>query len=358
MGKDKYIKNSKKNLIKKYTIAILVSIALFALFVLICNLSAKTKTFKLSETASVDYIVCLKDNEFYNEKFLVADKQYISNLIESIVANYSYNMDTSGKENFECTYSVNAILDIYDTGTKKSLYTYTQNLLPENKILSSDGKVLINEKLTIDYPYFNRVANRFIDTYALSGANASVLKVKLLVKTKYSEESVVALDIPLTKHTFDITQSNQLASTQPVSESTKSSATVMEKISLIGIVLSVCTTAIYSYKLIRKLLDSRTEEQKYRSSVKKILGNYGEYINQTSDFQFKLDEYEIVRVNTFLDLLKIKEDLSRPILMIENKEKTNVVFAITDNSKFIYMFGLNMHQRRLAAKNEQTETKV
>ena len=51
-------------------------------------------------------------------------------------------------------------------------------------------------------------------------------------------------------------------------------------------------------------------------------------------------------IDTFDDMLEIRETLSQPILMVENKEKTGTYFIIPSTTKLLYTYTLRVNKNK------------
>ena len=60
-------------------------------------------------------------------------------------------------------------------------------------------------------------------------------------------------------------------------------------------------------------------------------------------------------IDTFDDMLEIRETLSQPILMVENKEKTGTHFIIPSTTKLLYTYTLKVNKNK---KNDILNKKV
>ena len=58
---------------------------------------------------------------------------------------------------------------------------------------------------------------------------------------------------------------------------------------------------------------ARTPEDVYKLELKKILSNYGSYIQKINN-GFNLDKYEVIEIDKFNDILEIRETIQEPIL--------------------------------------------
>jgi hypothetical protein len=77
-------------------------------------------------------------------------------------------------------------------------------------------------------------------------------------------------------------------------------------------------TTIIIIILIRYIVKTRTAEDIYHKELKKILNNYHSYIQKINN-QFNLSMYQKLKVDTFSDMLEIRDTLQQPILKTKNK---------------------------------------
>lgn len=340
-------------IIKKYVIYTLLLLLIVVICAILYVNNREDNYIGYTESGDIDYKVFLTENDFYEEKYLEENQQYVSSLIKNIVADFKYDMKTSEDIDSNYTYKIDAIININDSNNKKLIYKHKETLLEEKNLTNADNNISINENVEINFNHFNSIAKNFVDTYKLPETTESTLNINLVIKTDKTEETTISLDIPLTKQTISISTNTAFSDESARKIIVSGNNEQVRKATSIVMAISIACLAFIVYNFMEYVIETRTDESIYKSEVRKILLNYGEYINKTQDFQFKLDEYEIIRLQTFVDLIKIKEDLSRPIFMIENKEKTNTIFAITDNTKYMYVFALNLHQELLTEKNEE-----
>ena len=68
--------------------------------------------------------------------------------------------------------------------------------------------------------------------------------------------------------------------------------------------------------------------------------NYGSYIQKVNN-ELELEGYQVLKIDTFHDMLEIRDTIQSPILMVENKEKTRTYFVIP-SSKILYTYCLKV----------------
>ena len=126
----------------------------------------------------------MKDNDFYDTKYMGKNDQYISDLIDYITANFHYILELQDEEiRYEYSYHIEANVAVKDKTTYKNLYTYDETLVPVTERASTTTKTEITENLNIDYNKYNDLIKDFIKTYEIDNVT-STLTVNLYVDVK------------------------------------------------------------------------------------------------------------------------------------------------------------------------------
>ncbi len=349
----------KKRKICLYVILI-VSVSLIAILLsIIAVKKGKTQYAKYNENSSIDYKVYLKENEFFKEKYLDKNSEYIASLIDYINAqfNYSIALDEKGV-NYTYTRRVDAIVEVYDVNGKKPLYKITEELLGSKTESSNNKKqVSIDENIKVDYNHYNNIVNEFKDTYKLGNIN-STLTIKMYVSVKGDCNSLsstpdtqreISLNIPLTTKTMSIEMESNLV------ENTDGLLVCKESDNVILWWFTVALLVILDiFIIIRASLfvtRNRTARDIYKRELKKILNNYHSFIQKVNN-GFDLKPYQLLKIDTFTDMLEIRDTIQQPILMVENKEKNGVHFIIPSNTKILYTFSLKESEIKKQQESE------
>ena len=93
--------------------------------------------------------------------------------------------------------------------------------------------------------------------------------------------------------------------------------------------------------LIKFISDTRSAESIYEKELKKILNNYGTYI-QVLGNGFCFNDYQLLKLDSFTDMLEIRDTIRQPILMKENYQKNSAYFVIPGDTKILYIYRLNV----------------
>ena len=167
-----------------------------------------------------------------------------------------------------------------------------------------------------------------------------VIGVSEKLEGSKSKDSVISLTIPLTTKTMAINLSNNLVDRQDNTIPVKNENTNSIGYLIIGSIFAIIDGYLI-VTVIRYDIKTRTAENIYERELKKILNNYSSYIQvMSSDFDFS--EYEPLKIDSFTDMLEVRDTIRQPILMKENKEKNSAYFVIPSNTNILYVYRLKV----------------
>lgn len=342
--------NRRNKIISLSCLIVIFSVIICEFLYLYFN-SSKINYVSYKENSNINYKVYLKDNNFYNKDYLEEDNQYIASLINNIDANFNYKLSVDENNiNYKYQYYIEAIVDVKDSDTKKSIYNFKENIVDETIVDSlNKDNVIINEPVLIDYNKYNDLIKRFVSTYNLDKAVSTLtvrMNVKVLGECEKFEDidkvSSFALNIPLTTKTVAIDLERDLVDTDEENFMLcNNKSNIISNISLLLVFIFVICEVVVIVVLVKYVIKTRTAETIYQKELKKILNNYKSYI-QKINTTFELKGYQVLGVDSFTDMLEIRDTLQQPILMTENKEKTGVYFIIPSSTKILYLYSLKV----------------
>ena len=355
--------------IRRYKI-IIFSFVVIALFVTALVLfkghlkDSKGDLISYNEKTNVDYKVFLKENEFFSNDYLDANNRYIASLIDFINANFKYEISLDEKDvDFSYSYRIEAEVSVRETSGSKPLFNKRYELLNKDN-LSSNGQsnVTITENIKIDYNEYNDLIQKFVNIYGLSDTDSTLL-INMYVNVKgscddFAEDSknstVITLSIPLTTKTVGIDIKNNVveSSYKVICNSKKSFITGKLLLSIGLLALDV----FLLIGLINYIRTSRTPKTIYDVELRKILNGYHSYIQKvnnkvsiTNEKTLLVDGVDIYKacqifvLNSFTDMLEIRDSLNTPILMSTNDGESETHFIILDaKNKAIYVYELKV----------------
>lgn len=351
----------RRNTVFAYVCAIIIVFVLMISSFLLYIDRNESQYVSYNEESSIDYQVYYKDNDFFDDKYLESDKQYIASLIDTVKAKFNYRISLDDVDvEYKYTYRIEANVIVRDKDTKNLFYDKTEVLLKEQEENTSLKEVSINEDLVIDYDLYNNKIKKLVSVYDLDNAE-SFLNVNMYVNVigscedfedKQEQEKVITLSIPLSKDTIAIDfVDNTVSSTNNVMKcnSNSSGSFIFIVIGTIFTILDICLIVM----VIRYEFKTRTAESIYEKELKKILYNYSSSIQMLGS-EFDFGDYQLVKIATFTDILEISDKLRQPILMKENVEKTGAYFIIPSNTKLLYVYRLKVSdiEKEINEKNK------
>ena len=346
--RQEYKRNRKKWMIVQIVALILIAAVALGSFLIYDSMN-RTYYIEYTESSNIDYKVQYKENDFFDEEWIGKDREYISNLVNSIAADFNYklNMDTTGV-GFDYTYKIDATLLVADKDSGNAYYKMTENLLPEIKGSSKkSNSVDINANLNIDYNRYNEIASDLINVYSLKNASSTLivtLDVEVLSSSDEFEENnanqySTSINIPLVLETFGI----QITNSVPDSESkvlAYRGAENQQVFYVASIVASIIDVLLLIF-FIAFIYLTRNEDITYAAKVRRLVSSYGSYI-QRMEGEFDDDGYQTVTIKTFNEMLGIRDTIQSPILMCENRDETMTRFLIPTNTQILYIFEIKV----------------
>lgn len=303
---------------------------------------------KYDESSYINYKVHLKENEFFNSDYLTENNQYIASLIDHISADFKYNLALEENNvEYKYAYRIEAEVKVTQTSTGNTLYNTKQELKSTTKKTTTED-VTIREDVNIDYNYYNELIKRFVNIYSLEDTT-STLNINMYVdvasthekfEDKETKDSVITLSIPLTAKTMAIDLSNNLVNSEDNLLQYKPTTSRGIMYLVLASLLAITAVVLIIYT-IQYEIKTRTAENIYEKELKKILNNYSSYI-QTLNSDFDFTDYQPLRIDTFSDMLEIRDTIHQPILMREKHDRSGAYFLIPSSTKILYVYRLNV----------------
>ena len=352
----------RKHNIKLAVESIVIIIISIITIVLYFYLS-KNEYNKYTEKAKVDYKVNLKENEFYEDDYLDEKNTIIASLIKDLEVEFKYNLNLEQDQDYTYSYKILAKTSVKESSRDNTIYETTQELLSKEVQESNAKDLEIAEKVTIDYNEYNEKINKFINVYKLDNTTSTLnLEMYVYVINKYDGEQinrdskVMTLNIPLTTKTIDISINSNVIKDEGNILSKKSEYDNLTYMLGIGFVLLVIGVAIL-IKFIKYVLETRSAEKMYEQELKRILFNYKSYIQKINN-EIDYNNYKIIQINTFNEILEMRDTMQSPILMYteENEDRTKFMI-MKDGILYLNVLGAKEIRNVLRAKSAEKKAK-
>ncbi len=360
-----YIRNRRTWIIIQSIIAIVLALDIILSLFTYYQLN-KSHYVEYSENGTAEYYVILENDDFYDDSILEGGQSYVSELVKGMTVFFDYelNMDTQDVE-YAYKYKVDALLEIRDQNNGL-LISKPHNLIEEKTGTQSSNKRLeIDKSISLDYPEYNNFAKDFIATYDLKNTKASLdvrMQIDVTGNSKKFEESTentyfISLNIPLAAQTFKIDTKTSIDSEDSKVLAYKDNAN--QNIFMGSAIISGLLELIVIIALVVFVFKSRNHDINYSIKVKRIVSAYKSYIQKIVN-ELDTTGYQPLYVETFREMLEIRDTIGAPILMNENEDKTRTRFFILTNTNILYMFEIkveNYDEIYGTGKNEKVAEK-
>lgn len=347
MTKNNGSKKKKKKI--KLLWIICLSIFFWFLFVLLgTNLIIKSLKVNGSEKlyfvekGDVNYLVCLKDNNFFEDQCLNSNMSYVASLINNFSLNFNYQFNGNIDDLINnVDYQVNAKLIIENIDTKAKYYEKEFELVSKtDDIVSNNGTLYdLNKNINIDYEYFNNIANSFKSQYGVN--SQSYLEVCLNIN-KYSsyqdipKSSLISVKIPLSQKAIEI-KFNTHNLNNSIDKSISSKSLIINGYFkfIIGVFL-LLFSFVFLVVIVMIINNYRKKVSKYNKFINKILREYDRLIVETSTIP-NYEDYNVLIINSFNELVDVRDNLRSPIMYCDVlSEKESLFYIINGNNLYLY----------------------
>lgn len=313
---------------------------------------------RYNENSDINYGVNLIENEFYKTNHLGENVDVISNLIKDIDVGFKYNLNLS--EEIEYTYSYKIVANIILKEKSKTNLIYSDEQVVINKELleGKSRRLDILETMNINYNDYNNQINKLIEQYKLDNTESELsLSMKLNVVNKATgekinkETNVMTIVIPLDTKTVEITVNENVKDSQGEIVIQLNESEDSKKYLTIGILAFILGLLVFVI-LIRYISKTRSAEKMYENEIKKILFDYKSYV-QKINTPIDYKSYKVIKIDTFAELMQMREDLQTPILMYTEKNNLKTIFMmIKDDMLFAYIISSKAIRNRLIEESK------
>ena len=338
---DPYTKFKIKFIVYDIFMLLFVFVGVFLIRKSFLFIDSQIVTYK--ETSNVDYNVKLKPNEFYETETLGKGMVYIASLIDTIDVDFNYNFTIDKKSDIDFNYDVIGKLVIADRNDDNKTFFEKKYVLLEDISEKMDNKRIhdIKQKVSIDYNYYNDLANKFRIKYGIDAACSLIVSLNIHEKNgsknifNLDNNSVVALTIPLSQKAVSI--SMDYREVNKTNKLVREEDVVLNDYVRLGIgILSLLVGLYFTFKYIKLLLKLRVKRSRYDKYINKILNEYDRLIVETSTPPILKDK-EVITVHKFQELLDVRDNLRLPVkyFVVEKHKKCNF-YINHDDEIYIY----------------------
>lgn len=321
-----------------YTVSFMIVLILSSFFFSKAFNYSTAHTIDYSEKSEVDYKVYLKNNDFYDEEYLTKDKLYIASIIDRIDIDFDYDFFVN--ENIDLDFNCEIIGKlIIQNEQKNSIYYEKEYVLDKKSLYSIRDKATNNIKksISIDYDYYNSVANSFKNEYKINPVSSLVVYFKVNKDgdnfASLNNNSTMEVNIPLSKQSVNISLNYKKINND--SKLLKKSEIKLNNVLYLVISLILfCLSMFILYRFVKLIRFFVGRKSKYQRYVNKLLRQYDRVIiNSNEDYNDKLG---LVKINDFKELLDLRDISKLPIKYYVPNSNKCFFYIEYENKVYLY----------------------
>lgn len=340
------MKRKRKLKIYSKLVIVLITFSIFFIFSLVLiNISINIKNnhfkslLKYQSTSNINYNVYLKENNYFSMNVLPQNEQYIANMIDKVKPTFSYFFTSNNK--FDYTYSYKIIGKLVanhdiDSNNSKKVWEKDYILLEEKtKNMKNSNNFSIRESIDVDFQKFSEYIQEFKKDYTLSISSDLEVYMIVNINGKISNKDVnksskMSLDIPLSEQSFNISTNYKKDDFGNINKNINNSK-IKNLYLITGLIVFLISLLIIIIDII-KLYRYQKTHKKYSKELNKILSSYKDILVASKEL-IDLDEYKVIDLEIFEDMLDVEQELRIPIIYKEVKEEKETWFIIINNDQ-------------------------
>ena len=297
----------------------------------------KKEIYSYKNSFNYDYTVKLLENKYIEETELgMNETAYITDLIDNINMNLNYTYTADTKSTIKYTYNIKGIIQgTYEKdGKSQSVWNreYVLKEPTEEAVLGT--KLEIKENLELNLAEQNKLVADFEKDIGIS-VNA-VYNIVLEVNTnteidgeKVSNVQKSIISIDLGKKTTTITGENNKEETKYVSKEIENNITTSSIGTVVSVICLVISLLIYRYVFTKTTIINKTRNE-FRLELNRILRLCQDKIVRVNS-RLEVDTTNVVDVKDFGEIIKVSEELFKPILYWQSKSESEAWFTVMSN---------------------------
>lgn len=355
---------------KKLRSRLMIALACFGVLSLILLIFAWTSPGTIEENvplysynhkAEVDYNVILRKNPITTEKSLGKGQFYLAPFIRHINTSFTYEFSGDKVADIKGEYDVIAYVQgiVKELDKIKIIWSKPYRLLSKQTFQSNDKQVSLTKEIPIDIKYYNDFVNKFFEDYKIptQAILAVYWNVKVDAQTEQGpvqEELSPSITIPLNCSYFEISDDASKTNEGAIETTVTTKAPVNKTKLIIYSVLAIIFLTGFSVLYFRTGDSTINPIQK---QLKKIMKEHGERI-VSLDQELIITSESIVLVKAFDDLVRIADELGKPILLKYNQKEDEIPVFYVLNEPRIFTYYLFADQGSATDINNLANTMI
>lgn len=308
------------------------------------TIKKKEEIYSYTNEFNYNYDVNLINNKYIDQKTLQMNEVYVTDLIDNIHLNINYDYIGSEASDLEYDYKILGKLQAVYTkdGEEQKVWDKEEVLFDGETQKQMSDKISIQEPIELNLKDKNKLVTDFEQEMNMTLKTTYMIILQVDVKTKIDDEPVEnqytsAVSIDLGEKTTQIKGENNKDETSYVTKTKEEN----ENINIVAISFDTILIIILLIGLryiTRNTVAINKIKNNYRKELNRMLRLCQDKIVKIKD-KVDIKQENIVDVKDFGEIIKVSEELFKPILYWESKESTEAWFSVMSNEityRFIF----------------------
>jgi hypothetical protein len=303
----------------------------------------KVSLYNYKSNESIDYKISLKPNPLYSDGTTLGEGSVIfSEFIDNLKTNFTYQFEGEKAADIKGDYEIIALVEglIGNDKEQKIIWQKIFPILHKESFEAKDKVVSIEKEVVVNLEEYKSFAQSIIDSTRVDSQTRLSVIMNMNLKAA-TDKGVIdkkvspSIAIPLNSSYFEVVKNQAQGKAEAIEEVQKVKLPVNEKMVITySIVLGILVLAlIYTIFFIIGAENINLQEKELKS----IFKNFGDRMVALSDNAvFTSEQYYSVR--SIEDLVKISDELGRPIMYKFSEDINNIKQFYVCDDKFIYIF--------------------
>lgn len=325
----------------------------------VSNPGIKEKTipvYSYENKGTINYEVVLKPNDLYTESRLGEGQLYITEFVDYIDTNMTYEFNGERDAEIKGSYEITAKVRGYIGEGEKTTNIWEKDfpIKQLKQFTGKDGKASVDEKIKLNITEYNLFAQNIKEASKINCQTSLTLYMNITLEGTTDKGSIEefispSIIVPLDNLMFEIAGSNIADRSGAIEETVNELLPVNKnQITAYTIIVAVMIIALI-------ILIFFTTSVNVKAPMEKELGIiFRKYGERMVALNLDIDVQDAIAVKAFEDLIKISDEIGKPILYrySEDYKELNKFYVRNEDEAFVFSL------KYLADSGQAEDTKI
>ncbi len=302
--------------------------------------------YKYTNKFTSNYSMNIKSNPYIPEQKMSAGQTYISDLVSTIDMNLNYSYTDSVEEGVpvKYKYSIDVIIKaLYESDDKEyEVLNKKENIKKVDTIDATSNKLVINENINVNYAKYHELLKDFKQTL---GMNVDAyLYVVLTVDTTADVNSEKIKNQYKSEYNINLGSKIAVATNKGNDTNTNSVKSKLEEksrigydiVRIIGSTVSILIGIYIIYAILYRTKKLNVIGNKFKEEFNRIFKSCQDRVVIVEN-QVDTDIENTILVSEFEELIKLSEELYKPILCWMKNDEEAQFSVISNHVRYVYI---------------------